>query len=102
MSRRKQLEEMLKSEPDDVFLNYALGKSFIEEGRIDDGLAQFRKTIALDADHVASYFQMAQVLASEGETEDARKIVTQGIGVARKVGDSHAEREMNEFLEMLS
>lgn len=101
MSRREQLEEMLQSEPEDTFLNYALGKAFIEEGRIDDGLAQFRKTLELDADHVASYFQMGQVLAAEGEEQQARDIVTQGISVARKTGDRHAEMEMTGFLETL-
>ena len=101
MSRREQLQSMLQSEPDDVFLNYALAKAFIEEGRVDDGLAQFRRTLELDPDHVASYFQMAQVLATEGDIDESRRVVSQGIDVARKVGDSHAEMEMTGFLDSL-
>ncbi len=101
MSRREQLEDMLKSEPDDTFLNYALGKAYIEEGRIDDGLSQFRRTLELDPDHVASYFQMAQVLAAEDDEQQARDVVTQGIAVARKTGDQHAEMEMTGFLDAL-
>jgi Flp pilus assembly protein TadD len=92
---------MLQSEPDDVFLNYALAKAFIEEGRVDEGLSQFRCTLQLDPDHVASYFQLAQVLAAEGDVDEARSAVTQGIAVARKVGDAHAEMEMTGFLETL-
>jgi thioredoxin-like negative regulator of GroEL len=92
---------MLQSEPDDVFLNYALAKAFVEEGRVDEGLAQFRRTLQLDPDHVASYFQLAQVLAAEGDEDEARSVVAQGIAVARQVGDTHAEMEMTGFLETL-
>lgn len=101
MSRREQLQTMLQAEPDDVFLNYALAKAFVAEGRIEDGLARFRRTLELDPDHVASYFQLAQVLAGEGNVDEARNVVTQGIDVARKVGDSHAEMEMSGFLDSL-
>jgi len=99
--RREQLQALLRDEPDDVFLNYALAKSFVEEGRVDDALAQFRRTLELDPDHVASYFQMAQVLAAEGNTDEARSVVSRGIDVARKVGDAHAEMEMTGFLDSL-
>jgi predicted Zn-dependent protease len=99
--RREQLQAMLHAEPDDVFLNYALAKALVEEGRADDALAQFRRTLRLDPDHVASYFQMAQVLAAEGNPDEARTVVSQGIDVARKVGDAHAEMEMTGFRESL-
>lgn len=101
MPRRKQLEALLAEEPDDVFLNYALAKALVQEGEVDAGLAQFRRVLQLDAGHVATYFQMAQTLAAEGETEAARETVTRGISVARRAGDSHAEREMTEFLNAL-
>lgn len=101
MPRREQLETMLADEPDDLFLNYALAKAWIEEGNVDAGLEQFRRVIELDGDHVASYFQMAQVLAAEDDPAAAREIVTEGISVARRVGDSHAEMEMTGFLESL-
>lgn len=101
MSRREQLEEMLKDDPRDVFLNYALGKALTAEGRPAEGVAQFRKTLDIDANHVPSYFQMAQTLAAEGDIEDARETITRGLDVAREVGDDHAEMEMREFLEAL-
>jgi len=101
VSRREQLQQMLEADPDDVFLNYALAKSLVEEGEIEAGKQRFHRTLQLDADHVASYFQLAQVLAGEGETEEARRTITQGLAVARKVRDAHAEMEMTEFLETL-
>jgi len=101
MPRREQLEQMLSSDPNDVFLNYALAKALAEEGRAEDALEQFRKTLQLDPKHVASYFQMAQIQSAAGDADTARETVTQGIEVGRRLGDTHAVKEMTEFLEAL-
>ncbi len=102
MPTRKQLEQLLESEPDDVFLQYALAKACISEGDVDGGLAQFQAVIDRHPEYVPAYFQKGQSLAEQGRTEEARSILVSGIQVARKVGDSHAEREMTEFLEALT
>ena len=101
MPTRKQLEQLLESEPDDVFLQYALAKACISEGDVDGGLSQFQAVIDRHPEYVPAYFQKGQSLAEQGRTEEARGILVSGIQIARKVGDSHAEREMTEFLEAL-
>jgi thioredoxin-like negative regulator of GroEL len=99
---RQQLEQLLESDPDDVFLQYALAKTCISEGDVAGGLAQFQRVIDLHPEYVPAYFQKGQALAEQGRTEEAREVLTSGIQIARKVGDAHAEREMTEFLDMLS
>ena len=101
MSRREQLEELLQSEPDDVFLNYALAKQCVSDGDTEGGLAGFARTLELDPNYVPAYFQQGQVLAEQGKTDSAREIIHAGIAVAQKVGDTHAVGEMTEFLAML-
>lgn len=101
MPSAEQIQALLADEPDDVFLNYALGKAYVEAGRIDDGLAQFRRTLELEPDHVAGCFQMAQTLAAAGRTDEARDAVARGIAAAKRTGDAHAEMEMTGFLESL-
>jgi thioredoxin-like negative regulator of GroEL len=92
---------LLESDPDDVFLQYALAKAQISEGDVDGGLAQFQAVIDRHPDYVPAYFQKAQSLAERGRTEEARAVLIDGIRIARKVGDGHAEREMTEFLDAL-
>ena len=53
------------------------------------------------ADYVPAWFQRGQLLASERRVQAARDVLTEGIAVARRVGDSHAEGEMTDFLESL-
>jgi thioredoxin-like negative regulator of GroEL len=101
MSRRERLEEMLRSDPDDIFLHYALAKEFLSEGDTATGLERLGQVIDRDPDYVAAYFQKGQVLAEQGETEAAREVIARGIEAARRTGDAHAEEEMTGFLEML-
>ena len=101
MSRREQLQELLKSDPDDVFLHYALAMECLSDGETIGGLKGLDRVIQRDPDYVAAYFQKGQALATEGETAAAKSALAQGIEVARKIGDSHAEAEMRAFLEAL-
>lgn len=101
MPRREQLESLLESEPEDVFLNYALAKELLAEGRIDEGLRRFDRVLRLDPDYVPAYFQKGQTLADRGDRPAAREALVLGIAVARRTGDAHAESEMTGFLESL-
>ncbi len=101
MPRREQLEEMLKSDPDDVFLQYALAMVFVSEGDTAAGLQRLRGLIDQNPDYVAAYFQAAQLLAADDAVDDAKDVVSSGIEAARRTGDQHAESEMSEFLRAL-
>lgn len=102
MPKREQLEEMLKSAPDDIFLHYALAMTYVSEGDSAAAVAKLQAVIDRDPDYVAAYVQKGQLLAREGETEAAREVIEGGIEAARRVGDRHAETEMTGFLETLA
>ena len=93
--------EMLESDPDDVFLQYAVAMACRSEGDAPEALNRFGQVIEGHPDYVPAYFQKGQLLAETGETEAARQILTDGIAAAVKTGDSHAEGEMTEFLDSL-
>ena len=101
MSRREQLEELLKSDPEDLFLLYALAMACLSDGEITQGLERLDQVIQQDPDYVAAYFQKGQALATQGDTAAAKLALTQGIEVAQKIGETHAESEMSAFLEDL-
>ncbi len=101
MPTRKQLEELIQSDPDDVFLQYAFAKACIAEGDVEAGIGRFRDVIERHPDYVPAYFQQAQVLAERGQAAAARDVVLRGIEAAKRVGDQHATSEMTAFLESL-
>ena len=46
-------------------------------------------------------YAVRKVLAELGHTAEARQSLQQGIAIAQKVGDTHAEGEMTAYLEEL-
>ncbi len=101
MSRREQIEGLLRDDPEDTFLNYALAKEFASAGNVSAALVAFDRVLGLDPDYVPAYFQKAQTLATEGENELAREALVRGIEVAHRVGDAHAAGEMTAYLDSL-
>lgn len=102
MSRREKIEKMLKDDPEDAFLNYALAKELQTEGDHAGALDGYDRVIVRHPKYVAAYFQKGQLLAERGEMEAARDVLRRGIEVAQEVGDSHAAGEMTAFEESLT
>jgi predicted Zn-dependent protease len=100
VSRRIKLEEMLATEPDDPFLNYALALETAKEDR-QAGLARLADMNTRFPQHVPAYFRRGQILAEIGEIESARQVLTAGIRAARSTGDDHAATEMQELMSSL-
>jgi Tfp pilus assembly protein PilF len=101
MNRREKLEALLVDSPLDSFLRYALALAIASEG--DSSAACGRLTSLLESDplYVPAYFQLAQMQVALGASDRAKPVLTRGIEVARRAGDSHAEGEMRGLLEQL-
>ncbi|MFZ0412584.1 MAG: tetratricopeptide repeat protein [Candidatus Acidiferrales bacterium] len=100
-SRREMLEQFLADKPGDAFARYGLA---LECVKLDDQPAateHFRKLIEEHPQYVAGYFQYAQLLGRVGRTEEARKLLSDGIVVAAQAGDMHARDEMQAALTLL-
>ena len=97
----EQLEEMLRKEPDDVFLNYSLAMVLRRDGRSEEALRRFDSCLDLDDSYIPAFFQKAQLLTALGQEDDARTVLEQGIERAKVTGDEHARGEMQEYLEAL-
>jgi Flp pilus assembly protein TadD len=100
-ARREQLAQLLTQSPDDVFLRYALAMEIAKEGDLPEAVSQLAAITDDEPDYVPAWFQRGQLLAREGESDQARDVLRQGIDAARRTGDAHAEGEMTGFLETL-
>jgi Tfp pilus assembly protein PilF len=101
-TRREQIEEMLKDDPDDDgFLRYCLAMEHLSAGNESAALAVFRALLEAKPDYVPAYLQLGQLLNRMGEEDEARAVYRAGIAVAQGKGDAHAANEMSNFLAML-
>jgi hypothetical protein len=62
----------------------------------------FRALIERNADYIAAYLMYGQFLARESRSDEAKRILSNGIAAAAKKGDDHARSEMESFLAELA
>jgi Tfp pilus assembly protein PilF len=97
-SRKEQIEEMLKDDPNDPFLRYGLAMEYVSAGDDQTASRCLQELLQVAPDYVPAYVQAGQVLVRLGLDEEARALYQNGIAVARKKGDMHAAGEMEGFL----
>src|SRR5262245_43162875 len=97
-TRRERLEAMLAAEPRDQFLRYSLAMELDKDGEHEQSLDLLRGLAADDTPYVPAFFMAGQQLARLSRSAEARAVLADGIAVAHRQGNAHAEREMGEFL----
>ena len=95
------LMNMLVREPDDLFLNYAIGIEYLAESNFVHAESSFRKVIALDADYVAAYYQLGKLFESQQDITHAFQYYKSGLEKAKLKKDHKAISEFGEALFML-
>jgi tetratricopeptide (TPR) repeat protein len=100
-SRREMLEQFLAEKPADAFARYGLALECVKLGDDPAATDHFQQLLKDHPGYVAGYFQFGQLLARVGRTEEARKLLSDGIVVAQKAGDMHARDEMQAALTLL-
>ena len=98
MDRIAALNEILTQNPNDAFARYGLAMEYSKQGDLDRSLAEFSILLKASPDYTAGYFMAAQTLARADRTEDAKRMLTDGIATARRTGNLHAQSEMEAML----
>jgi Tfp pilus assembly protein PilF len=100
-SRREGLEEFAEKNPADAFARYGLALECVKLGENPAAEENFRKLLESHPGYVATYQQYGQFLAGLGRVDEARKLLSDGIVIAQKAGDTHARDEMQSTLNLL-
>ncbi len=101
MSRISQLQELLKTEPGDSFLNYALALEYAGSRKKQEAIVLLEKLISADENYLAAYYQLAQFLEENKETEKARIVYAKGIEIARVQANTKTLSELQSALDNL-
>jgi len=101
MDRIGTLVEILSQNPNDAFARYGLAMEYSKAGDVERALEEFGKLLASHPDYTAGYFMAAQTLVNANRTDEARKMLVEGIASARRTGNQHAQSEMTAMLDEL-
>jgi predicted Zn-dependent protease len=101
MDRIALLNEVLSQNPADAFARFGLAMEYSNSGEVERALEEFGRLLATHPDYTAGYFMAAQTLAKAERTDEARKMLVDGIASAKKTGNRHAQAEMEGMLAEL-
>jgi predicted Zn-dependent protease len=95
------IQDMLKKEPDDSFLNYALAMEYNVKGETEKAIQQLEKLINKDPDYLGTYYQLGKLYENKNETQKAIITYAAGAELAKLQNNNKAIGELNEALWML-
>ena len=95
------LHEILTQNPGDAFARYGLAMEYSKTGEVERAMEEFGKLLSAHPDYSAGYFMAAQTLDKAGRSDDAKKMLVDGIASARRTGNGHAQSEMEAMLASL-
>ena len=81
---------------------YGLALEYSKAGEVERALEDFGKLLATHPDYTAGYFMAAQALVKAGRSDEARKMLEDGIASALRTANRHAQAEMQAMLDELS
>ena len=99
MDRIAMLREILAANPVDSFARYGLALEYSNAGDFETAMTEFATLFQNTPDYTPGYLMAAQTLVKVARMDEARKMLADGIAVAQRKGDRHAQSEMEAMLE---
>ena len=102
-ARRQQIEAMLREEPDDSFLRYALAMEHSSEGNTEESVRVLMSLIESKRHdpYIPAYLMAGQGYLKLGREAEAIAVLKEGIAAAKNPEHSHARGEMQGLLDTL-
>jgi tetratricopeptide (TPR) repeat protein len=101
MDRIEALKSMLAQDPNSVFARYGLAMEYVNSGRSEEAVEEFRELLAAHPDYAAAYYHAGRTLEKLGREDEARKVYEKGIEVTTRTGDAHTRSEIQAALDMV-
>ncbi len=101
MNRIEQLGQFLLTNPNDNFLRHAMALEYIKIGENSKAKSLFEAILTQSPDYVGSYYHLAKLLETLGETQQAIDWYEKGMTAAKAAKDNHAYSELQAAYEDL-
>lgn len=101
LDRKEQLLQMLKEQPGDTFVIYALGMEALAHNDYTEALQRFGEVIKIDPSHHPSYYRLAVIYQFIDLVDVARTFAEKGKQLALQQNDRKAAGEFQTLLDEL-
>lgn len=100
--RIHMLKSMLESEPQDLFLNYALGMEYLNDSsNLTQAKTQFQLVLGLNSEYVPAFYQLGKLCELIQQKTEAMNYYQKGMHLAKLQKNNKAVNEFGEAIFML-
>ncbi|MEX2300985.1 MAG: tetratricopeptide repeat protein [Bryobacterales bacterium] len=99
--RFETLKKFIETNPGDCFARYGVAQEHIKRGEHEQAIEQFSKILEINPDYQAAYYHAGKAYEKMGRKQEALTTYRQGIEVASRSGDQHAQSELQAALDEL-
>lgn len=99
LNRLAHLKELLKAQPEDVFLQYALAMEYLGQDELEEGLKRLQQLRETHPGYLPVYYQLGKAHEAKGEWQQAVDTYQAGIPVAKEQGDQKTMNELRQAAE---
>ncbi len=101
MARAEQLLELLKQQPNDSFVLFALAKEYQKANELEKALFYFKELKDKQPEYTGLYYHLGKTLELADRPDDALKVYEEGIAICLKVGAHHDKGELDGAITLL-
>jgi tetratricopeptide (TPR) repeat protein len=94
MSRLEQLFGLLKAQPNEPFLLFAVAKEYEKAKNLEKALEYYVELYDTSPDYVGTYYHLGKLYERLKDTDKAIRTYKQGMAMARMQGETHAHSEL--------
>ncbi|MGD9689849.1 MAG: tetratricopeptide repeat protein [Phycisphaerales bacterium] len=94
MDRLAKLRTLLDANPRDGFVLYGIAQEEAKRGEHEAAIGLYDRLIEVEPGHCYAFFFKARSLAALGRVDEAKRIASEGLAVARRLGDEKAANEL--------
>jgi Tfp pilus assembly protein PilF len=102
VDRISKLNEFLKVNPKDSFVQHALALEYIKLGNDEQAKDLFEEILNREPGYIGSYYHLAKLLERNDKAEEAVKVYEKGMEESKKAGDNHSFGELRGAWEELT
>lgn len=95
------LQNMLKEDPNDLFLNYAIALERIKEEAYDEAKEMLIKVLQMDSSYLPAYYQLGKLYEASGNINEAINSYKKGLVIAKENKDIRTQGEIEEALMII-
>jgi len=99
--RLKLIEDMLESNPDDSFLQYAVALEYHKLEQLDKAIECIESLLKQDKSYLGAYYKLGKIYEEKDQVDKAITVYKSGTIVAREQKDQKTLGELSEALMIL-